>query len=55
MLNNFTFDRNYRIALLMFRYVGVLGGPKAITNCSYVRPNVKWEIMDNFTLDASVV
>lgn len=54
-IDNFTFDRNYRIALLMFRYVGVLGGPKAITNCAYVRPNVKWEVFDNFTLDAAVV
>lgn len=54
-IDNFTFDRNYRIALLMFRYVGVLGGPKAITNCSYVRPNVKWEVFDNFTIDAAVV
>ena len=54
-INNFTFDRNYRIALLMFRYVGVLGGPKAISNAMYVRPNVRWEVFDNFTLDAAVV
>lgn len=62
-INNFTFDRNYRIALLMFRYVGVLGGtvtgslpgPKAISNASYVRPNVRWELYDNFWLDAAVV
>ena len=61
-INNFTFDRNYRIALLMFRYVGVLGGtvtgvqgPKAISNAAYVRPNVRWEVYDNFWVDAAVV
>lgn len=54
-LNAFTFDRNYRIAFLMFRYVNVLGAPPAISNATYVRPNVQFELFPNFVLDAAVV
>lgn len=54
-LDNFSFDRNYRIAFLMFRYVHVHGSPKAISNAVYARPNVRWEIFDNVTLDAAAV
>lgn len=54
-INGFTFDRNYRIAFLMFRYVGVYQGPKAITNAAYARPNVRWEVFDNFVVDAALV
>lgn len=54
-IDNFTFDRNYRIAFLLFRYVHEVGAPKAISNAAYVRPNVTYEIWDNFFVDAAVV
>ncbi len=54
-INNFSFDRNYRIAFLLFRYIHVLDSPKAVSNAAYAKPNVKWEIFDNFVVDASVV
>lgn len=54
-IDNFSFDRNYRPAFLLFRYIHVLDAPKAVSNAVYVKPNVRWEIFDNFTVDAGVL
>lgn len=54
-LNNFFFDRDYHVAFLLFRYVMPLDAPPAVSNAVYVKPNVRVDLSDNFTLDGGVV
>jgi hypothetical protein len=57
-LNDFQFAPDYHIALLLFRYINPGGTPNSlpgVTNAIYARPQVKYELFDNFTLDGALV
>ncbi len=54
-IDNFTFDRNYRVAFLLFRFVHVLNAPKALTNAVYYRPTLRWKPAENLEVDAALV
>ena len=54
-LDNFTFDRDYHIAFLLFRYVTVDQGPHAVTNAMYVKPKLHYDLFDNFGIDLAVL
>lgn len=54
-LNNFFFDPDYRIAFLLFHFISPAGGPHAVSNAVYVKPTLRYELFDNFVIDASAI
>lgn len=49
-INNFSFNRDYRIDLILFREI--LG---SITDVTYVRPSVRYDILEGLDLNLAVV
>lgn len=51
-INAFTFDRNYRVALLLFHYIPPYDDAElAISNAWYVRPWARYTLWDDFEFD----
>lgn len=49
-INNFSFDRDYRIDLILFREI--LG---AVTDVTYVRPSLRYDILDGLDANLAVI
>lgn len=55
-INAFSFDRNYRVAMLMFRYLPAFRDAElSISNAWYVRPWARYTLFDDFEFDLVLV